>query len=232
MKFNFFIAAMALSTVTFAQGDVGLTIPQNIWEKKVAVFKVRNHFPDETGKEMTMTDICVVIRPGKKKPEVILKDSTEAITRYLFYNAKGNLICDSDAQGKYTQKFRYDKQGRIIENIRKGDNTDTIKWIREKDTVFCRRTYKNLIYFKMLENKQHRQVKLLAPSKKGLWLYSESKYDETGFLTDEIYYVFPTGEVWLHYIYKTGKQGLVTNMECSGPKEPKTTCEYEYEFYK
>lgn len=216
-----------------AQGDVGLTLPQNIWEANVSVIRLKSSFTDETGKQNNFSEIILVTRPGKKRPELSLQDSNDAITRYLFYNEKGNLVCDSDAMGMYTQKIKYDNQGRIIQIIRKGEHTDTINWIRKKDTVFCRRTYRNEIYFKILENKKHKPVKLYAPNPvKGLWLYGESKYDAKGFLTDEIYYVRESGGVWRHYVYQTGESGLVTRMECSGPKEPKITCIYGYEYYK
>ena len=166
------------------------------------------------------------------------KDSTEKITGYLFYNEKGQLICDSAASGTYTQKFTYDISGGIIENVRLSFDIDTIIWERTRDTVFCFITNKYVkskkLYFVILENKQKNLLKLFMPLPDGKMMpYSESKYDNSGFLTEEIYFGMEN-KIWLDFKYKNDKKGLFTVCDVSSETESnaKSTKYYEYEYYK
>ncbi len=237
MKYLILLFLLSLTLDLSSQGDIGSTLPTTLGKSKVSAFRELSCILDSAGKvQYSQTFITVIFREGKKKPVPVPKDSTERITRYLIYNAKGDLLCDSWANGKYTQRYTYDEKSRIIQNLRIGHSLDTIKWDRKGDTVICTKRSGGKpaqLYFIIVENKKAQPLKIFLPEQeKKDFLYSEYTYNENNFLTDEIFYTYGSGTVWSHYKYETNKDGLFTKITCKTTQEPVMVVTYTYDYYK
>ncbi len=233
----------------FAQGDIGSTLSPDLNKNKVKVAKSRICYKAEDQPEYTCSySFIYLFSLDKVKAQDIKKRDSLTSARYVFYNKAGQLITDSsvwDGGGgsPYVQKFTYDKLGRVIENHTPSKDTSFKMTYRpleyKNDSVYCyitdlEKTRKGFL-FVMTENEKKNPLNLFSISPNGKRsLYSSNQYDKNGYLTEEVFYVVPTGAVWQTYKYTNNKKGLRLKVECieqPGDREV-LTIEYEYEYYK
>lgn len=228
------------SSTAYGQGDVGLTLSSEIAKSNVSVMKAKTCTYDERAKKnVCLTDVTIVIKESKRKPKVVLKDSTEHITRYLIFNNRGQLVCDSGATGGYTKWFKYDTSGAISEISTASENSKNINtWERSSDTVFCftvdDRVKRKELYFIIIEDKKHKPLQLYVPLQDGKTaLYAELKYDVNGYLIKETFFNIESEAIQLDYKYENDSKGLFTTVTVSTPTEKNTAItHYKYEYYK